>query len=841
MTENYRGPRFPDIVPRRSYTGEIGYNTAMSVARFVTSISPFGPIFSKELRTTARRKRSYLLRVVYLGILLLALLMAWASSGRARGGLAARAQHQAELGLIFFGVFSGFCIIAMGLIGPVLTSTAIGSERLAKTLPVLLMTPISTWQIISGKLFSRLLTALTLIGLSLPVLALVRLLGGVELEQMIAVICLCTAFALGCASIGLFFSTLMNKAYAVILLSYATLGVIYVLAPVLIGAAFRPSDRTLMQTMAAFNPPFVTMMQLEPRMSSFFPNAWMWAVGVQLGLTALFVTLSGLILRRTARTAGAREATVNPQSGIPVAVLAPPPPLPAPPVSGQSPPALPAMPGAAQPPPLPMGAPLSGAMPIDYMAPKTRTRRKAKVREVSDHPILWRELRQALLPKRWQKILCLILCSLLMLLCYATMGASDTFDEPGVQIAFAVVFNGLAWLVMSVLAATAIATEKESDTWTVLLAAPVSGSAVVWGKAAGLYRRMLWPMALVAAHFVLFTLCGIVHPGTVVFALWVILTFNAVWVASGIALSLRMKKVAFSVIANLMLAVVIYLLPFLLLFVFEKVVYNGSSSSSSDLVEQGGWHNPYMYLGTGMDTLNSSYSTGNYYRSEDYWLPGSHHVTAMTFFTTVLTVGLMHLGAAWLILARTASAFDRIVGRAGRQAYTGVFETDDALRSGTSAAGGDAALAYAPLWKRGVAMLIDGILLRGGGVVLGAILAFILLLTKVANDDEGTNRDATQLLTQCVVGGIAFSYVAGWLYYALFERSRRRATPGKAMMGLYVTDLDGRRIGFARASLRYVASLLSGAIVGIGYLWALFFSSRQTLHDRVAGTIVLTR
>src|SRR5207248_2086813 len=106
------------------------------------------------------------------------------------------------------GVFSMFCVITMGLVGPVLTSTAVGSERLAKTLPVLLMTPINTWQIISGKLFSRLLAALTLIGLSLPVLALVRLLGGVELGQMAAVLCLCTTFALGCAAIGLFYSSL---------------------------------------------------------------------------------------------------------------------------------------------------------------------------------------------------------------------------------------------------------------------------------------------------------------------------------------------------------------------------------------------------------------------------------------------------------------------------------------------------------------------------------------------------------------------------------------------------------------------------------------------------------
>ena len=52
------------------------------------------------------------------------------------------------------------------------------------------MTPITSWQIVSGKLFCRMLAALTLLGLSLPVLAVVRLLGGVDLDAMLATVSL---------------------------------------------------------------------------------------------------------------------------------------------------------------------------------------------------------------------------------------------------------------------------------------------------------------------------------------------------------------------------------------------------------------------------------------------------------------------------------------------------------------------------------------------------------------------------------------------------------------------------------------------------------------------------
>ena len=170
----------------------------------LSALSPFGPIFDKELRSTARRKRTYVLRCVYLGALLLLLLMVY-TGFRERGeygSVAHRQEQQAEMGYAFFVCFSMFCVISMAVLGPILTATAISSERQQKTLHVLLMTPITSWQIISGKLFSRLLVALMLIGLSLPALAVARLLGGVELNQMFAVICLCAATALFTAAVG---------------------------------------------------------------------------------------------------------------------------------------------------------------------------------------------------------------------------------------------------------------------------------------------------------------------------------------------------------------------------------------------------------------------------------------------------------------------------------------------------------------------------------------------------------------------------------------------------------------------------------------------------------------
>jgi uncharacterized RDD family membrane protein YckC len=61
-----------------------------------------------------------------------------------------------------------------------------------------------------------------------------------------------------------------------------------------------------------------------------------------------------------------------------------------------------------------------------------------------------------------------------------------------------------------------------------------------------------------------------------------------------------------------------------------------------------------------------------------------------------------------------------------------------------------------------------------------------------------------------------------WLYYAFMEASSRQGTLGKMAMGLAVTDLEGRRLTFARASGRFLgkgmANVLAGVVLLLGTL-----------------------
>ena len=81
----------------------------------------------------------------------------------------------------------------------------------------------------------------------------------------------------------------------------------------------------------------------------------------------------------------------------------------------------------------------------------------------------------------------------------------------------------------------------------------------------------------------------------------------------------------------------------------------------------------------------------------------------------------------------------------------------------------------------------------------------------------------------------------GWLYSALLESSPNQATVGKMALGIKVTDLDGERISFGRATGRHFGKILSFLILCIGYLMVAFTERKQGLHDLMAGTLVVDK
>jgi uncharacterized RDD family membrane protein YckC len=163
---------------------------------------------------------------------------------------------------------------------------------------------------------------------------------------------------------------------------------------------------------------------------------------------------------------------------------------------------------------------------------------------------------------------------------------------------------------------------------------------------------------------------------------------------------------------------------------------------------------------------------------------------------------------------------------------------------------------YASFFKRLVAFLVDWLL---STLIAGALMIplFIFLIPKwiwdtlvsrwIGHHWFNFNFDLENLCPDLLWFAIPWNiflvfmgfFLIRWLYFALFESGPRQATPGKMIMGIFVTDLYGRRISFQRALGRTLAKIISKMCCYMGYILALFTERNQALHDFIAGTLVL--
>lgn len=124
---------------------------------------------------------------------------------------------------------------------------------------------------------------------------------------------------------------------------------------------------------------------------------------------------------------------------------------------------------------------------------------------------------------------------------------------------------------------------------------------------------------------------------------------------------------------------------------------------------------------------------------------------------------------------------------------------------------------YAGFWIRFLALVVDSIILNLFNLPIYFTFGFnnITLLT-------------------------ILSALTGFLYETLLTSSEYQATWGKRLLGLRVANIDGSRISYAKSVARYFGKMLSGLLLGFGYIMVAVTDRKQGLHDRLAGTIVLS-
>jgi uncharacterized RDD family membrane protein YckC len=151
----------------------------------------------------------------------------------------------------------------------------------------------------------------------------------------------------------------------------------------------------------------------------------------------------------------------------------------------------------------------------------------------------------------------------------------------------------------------------------------------------------------------------------------------------------------------------------------------------------------------------------------------------------------------------------------------------------------------AAFWKRVVAFVIDlAIVVALFSLLIYAVNSLLALPVEYASILEtGFPLKITPYIEEhffeIVILYSLIKLTVVFPYFTLLESSRLQATLGKLLCGMKVNDLSGHRISFLRATGRFFGKILSGQILLIGYLMAAFTKRKQSLHDLLAGTVVV--
>ncbi len=502
-----------------------------------------GPIFGKELRVSARRKRNFWLRFLYVLLMTIFITVVWVSVVEYQSNSALQQSRTAAAGKEIVTTTVLFQFIAVQVLAVIMLSTAISDEVYHRTLGLLMTTPISGLQIVMGKVLSKLLQLLLLLGITLPILAIVRVFGGVSLDYLLSSLCVTLTAVLLAGAVSLLFSIGDRRAYAVIARAVVVLASFYLVLPAVIltlspaspipafanpGRSPSATSVRIFSVLAHLNPFYAISALTERMLSPGRAQGFYWPVhcAIMLGLSALVLAWAVKVVRRVAL----RQAT--------------------------------------------------GQLDISGKSWKTRHKRRRRaatapadstvegpVKRVLGPPVIWKELRAPFIQgvDNRNSYIGLVVTVLALAVTYWVSAREGVLDENFAQTSYALLFILLGIVFTVVLSATRITTERESQTWLLLLATPLADGDILLGKAFSSFRRCLPIWGLLGGHMVLFVAVGYIHYVALAQILILVVWLACFVTAVGLYFSTRLTRTTSAVVASFGLIVGLWVvLPVLL-------------------------------------------------------------------------------------------------------------------------------------------------------------------------------------------------------------------------------------------------------------------------------------
>jgi len=393
-----------------------------------------GPIFAREFQTVPRRSGHYLARSASLGLLWVLGLTAWqAVIGWQRDALLG---ETARFGLLLFQIFTYVQLTLLLFFAALSAASTVAQEKDRRTFILLLLTDMRDYEIVLGKLMGALLPiGLLLLG-SVPVLALLLIMGGIAPEQVLQAVLILTATTFAAGSLGGLVALWRERTFQSLALSVLFL-VLY-LCLVRAMAVLPIGTQSLDYLQACLDPFLALQSVLEPPVEGQFLHS---AYGYFLVMMGFSLALNGIGVWRLRKW--------NPR-----------------------------------------GEPIMQRERKDDDEDKDRARAHAapgQVRHVWSNPILWREMRTLAYGRRplMIKVAYFIVVGLI-----AYFALNDAWSPGAHKPAYAaatglVPVAILSMLLVSAQAVTSITSERDTGALDLLLVTDLSPKEFIFGKLLG--------------------------------------------------------------------------------------------------------------------------------------------------------------------------------------------------------------------------------------------------------------------------------------------------------------------------------------------------------------------
>lgn len=257
-----------------------------------------GPIFSREALTAPRRVRHYLSRGAYCSVLFILMWTAWQTLvGFQRVGSAGDLARFGELLFQFLAVVQ----ISLALFfAPILAGSSISAEKDRRTFVLLLVTDLTNWEIVVGKLLSSLLQLGVLLLSALPAFGLCLLLGGASMDQVLRLFAVTASAAIAAGALGILLASWRDKTFQTVALTVLILVLYLTLVEAVFGSdstrfAF-PRSSASWHAMASPFSAVRSVLHPPARASGWFGNEWGF-VGFMISVAVVLIVVAVSTLR----------------------------------------------------------------------------------------------------------------------------------------------------------------------------------------------------------------------------------------------------------------------------------------------------------------------------------------------------------------------------------------------------------------------------------------------------------------------------------------------------------------------------------------------------------------